>query len=50
MALDDIRKQIGEGEQRGDVEGVMEQMARLRDLEAVKNELSRVIGERIILR
>jgi DNA primase len=50
MALEDIRKQIGEKEAEGDVEMVMEQMARLRDLETVKNELSNVIGERIILR
>ena len=50
MALDDIRKQISESEQQGESEKVMEHMARLRDLETVKNELSNVIGERIILR
>ena len=50
MALDDIRKQISESEKQGESEKVMEHMARLRDLETVKNELSNVIGERIILR
>ncbi len=50
MALDDIRKQISECETQGEGEKVMEHMSRLRDLEAAKNELSNVIGERIILR
>ena len=50
MALDDIRKQIGEAEQAEDGDKVMELMAHLRDLEGAKNEISHVIGERIILK
>ncbi|MEX0982297.1 MAG: DNA primase [Bacteroidales bacterium] len=50
MALDDIRKQISEAEQAGDGDKVMELMAHLRDLEGAKNEISTVIGERIILK
>ena len=50
MALDDIRKQISEAEQAEDGDKVMESMAHLRDLEGAKNEISNVIGERIILK
>ncbi len=50
MALDELRKEVEEVEKSGDGERVMQLMARLRDLEGVKNELSHVIGERIILR
>ncbi|MCA1747726.1 MAG: hypothetical protein LC655_08515, partial [Bacteroidales bacterium] len=50
MALDDLRQQIGDVEKGGDGDKVMELMAHLRDLEGTKNEISNVIGERIILR
>ncbi|MCF8345662.1 MAG: DNA primase [Bacteroidales bacterium] len=50
MALDELRKEIEKAEKGGDGEQVMQLMARLRDLEGVKNQLSHVIGERIILR
>ncbi len=50
MALDDLRKQISDTEQGGNGDKVMELMAHLRDLEGAKNEISNVIGERIILR
>lgn len=49
MALEELRKQIGEAEKLKKEDHVMELMLRLRDLEAAKNELSTVIGERIIL-
>jgi len=49
MALEDLRKQISEAEKNKDNDRVMELLFRLRDLEAAKNELSTVIGERIIL-
>lgn len=49
MALEELRKQIGEAEKKKEDDRVMELMLRLRDLEAAKNELSTVIGERIIL-
>jgi DNA primase len=50
MALDELRKEIEKVEKNGDVEKVMQLMTRLRDLEGVKNQLTHVIGERIILR
>jgi hypothetical protein len=50
MALDDLRQQIGEAEKGKNETKVMELMAHLRDLEGTKNEISNVIGERIILR
>ncbi len=50
MALDDLRKEIENTEKRGESDQVMVLMARLRDLERVKNQISNVIGERIILR
>jgi len=49
MALEDLRNQIGEAEKSSDGDLVMELMAHLRDLEGAKNEISTVIGERIIL-
>jgi DNA primase len=50
MALNDLRKDIETAEKKGDFDKVMDLMAYLRDLEGVKNEISNVIGERIILR
>ncbi|MEX2369485.1 MAG: DNA primase [Bacteroidales bacterium] len=50
MALDDLRKQIETTEKKGDTDKVMELMAYLRDVESAKNEISNLIGERIILR
>jgi DNA primase len=49
MALEDLRNQIGTAEKSKDDDRVMELMAHLRDLEGAKNEISNVIGERIIL-
>ena len=49
VALEDLRKQIGDAEKGKDDDRVMELMAHLRDLEGAKNEISNVIGERIIL-
>ena len=50
VALEDLRKQIEDDEKAGKNDKVMELMARLRDLEGVKNQISTEIGERIILR
>lgn len=50
VALDELRKKIGHEEKNGDGDEVLRLMAHLRDLEATKNQLSHVIGERIILR
>lgn len=50
MALDDLRKQLEEAEKKNENDQVMELLVRLRDLEKVKNRISNVIGERIILR
>ncbi|MCF8224940.1 MAG: DNA primase [Bacteroidales bacterium] len=50
MALEGLRRQIGEYEKEKDDRKVMELMAHLRDVETAKNEISKVIGERIILR
>jgi DNA primase len=50
MALEDLRQQISDAEKSSDGDKVMELMAHLRDLEGTKNEISNVIGERIILR
>jgi DNA primase len=50
MALSDLRNEIEQTEKKGDDNLVMELMHRLRDLESVKNNISNVIGERIILR
>jgi len=49
-ALEEIRKAIEENETNGEGEDIIELMTRLRDLEIVKNEISKVIGERIVLR
>ena len=49
VALEDLRKQIGDAEKGKDDDRVMELMAHLRDLEGAKNEITNVIGERIIL-
>jgi len=50
LALDDLRKQIEESEKKKDHDTVMSLMAHLRDVEGAKNEISKVIGERIILK
>jgi len=50
VALEDLRKQIEEEEKKKNTDQVMQIMAHLRDLEIAKNEISNVIGERIILR
>ncbi len=50
MALEDLRKQIEEAEKKKENEKVMELITHIRDVEIAKNEISRVIGERIILR
>jgi DNA primase len=50
VALEDLRKQVEEEEKKKNTDQVMELMAHLRDLELAKNEISNVIGERIILR
>ncbi|MDA3824259.1 MAG: DNA primase [Bacteroidales bacterium] len=50
VALEELRKQVEEEEKKKNTDRVMELMAHLRDLELAKNEISKVIGERIILR
>lgn len=50
MALEELRKNIEETEKKKNNDEVMSMMAHIRDVEKAKNEISRVIGERIILR
>ena len=50
VALEDLRKQIEEAEKNKEHEKVIELMTHLRDVEGAKNKISKVIGERIILR
>lgn len=50
VALNELREQLEKEEKGGDMDQIMSILQRLRDLEAVKNQISNVIGERIILR
>lgn len=50
VALEDLRKQIEIAEKNKENDKVMRLMAHLRDVEVAKNQISNVIGERIILR
>ena len=50
VALNDLRSQLEKEEKDGTVDDMMVVVQRLRDLENAKNQISNVIGERIILR